>query len=458
MKQSVWFDEAYSIMTAKQSVSEIIRLTSLDTHPPLYYILLHFWGNLFDWQIGAVRILSVLGFAGTVFMIGLLIRRVIGIRPAVIASLMTASAPLLVRYGYEIRMYSLASFIGVGATYCIVQARNAKKHQALWWALYAVLVAVGVYTLYYTVLLWLAHLVWLIYVDYKHGNRKWYSSGWLKAYIGSVVLFLPWLSTFLNQITNGALSPIGQPMNAENMLGIISFNFLYQPIWRLSMLYSIVFVALLISLSFFVVRSFRLANKKERELLWLFSAYIGIPVLVLVLVSFFRSMYVERYLSHVAVGLMALCALSISIVTRKKVNRLAWLIVPVALGFGIFQVVSLGNYNFQRMSKPDIQQLVADIGDCHSTNVVANDPYVAIELMASMKPSCRVHFFSPDNDLKGGYALLNKSPLQIKTVDITNLTGGISYVYYDSPKLNFPSHSITSTKQYDNLNLMTLSP
>ena len=36
LRQSVWFDEAYSIMVAKQSMGEAIRLTALDTHPPLY--------------------------------------------------------------------------------------------------------------------------------------------------------------------------------------------------------------------------------------------------------------------------------------------------------------------------------------------------------------------------------------------------------------------------------------
>ena len=49
LRQSVWFDEAYSIMVAKQSVGEAIRLTALDTHPPLYYLFLKAWACLFGW-------------------------------------------------------------------------------------------------------------------------------------------------------------------------------------------------------------------------------------------------------------------------------------------------------------------------------------------------------------------------------------------------------------------------
>lgn len=50
LRQSVWFDEAYSIMVAKRSASEIIRLSALDTHPPLYYLILKIWANVFGWS------------------------------------------------------------------------------------------------------------------------------------------------------------------------------------------------------------------------------------------------------------------------------------------------------------------------------------------------------------------------------------------------------------------------
>lgn len=40
LSQSVWFDEAYSIMVAKQPLGQLLHLTAVDTHPPLYYLLL----------------------------------------------------------------------------------------------------------------------------------------------------------------------------------------------------------------------------------------------------------------------------------------------------------------------------------------------------------------------------------------------------------------------------------
>ncbi|HEU5122140.1 MAG TPA: hypothetical protein VFT59_04805 [Candidatus Saccharimonadales bacterium] len=47
LMQSVWFDEAYSIILAKKPISELLYLTSIDTHPPLYYLLLKLWASIF---------------------------------------------------------------------------------------------------------------------------------------------------------------------------------------------------------------------------------------------------------------------------------------------------------------------------------------------------------------------------------------------------------------------------
>src|SRR5713226_5012036 len=56
-RESAWIDEAYSLVLAKHSVAEIIRGTAADQHPPLYYLLLHFWLMLGS-SVGFARLLS----------------------------------------------------------------------------------------------------------------------------------------------------------------------------------------------------------------------------------------------------------------------------------------------------------------------------------------------------------------------------------------------------------------
>lgn len=440
MRQSIWFDEAYSLLVARQSPTEIVRLAGLDTHPPLYYLLLHGWGSIFHWDVFWLRLLSVIALAASIVVMGILLKRLFGARVAAVAVVVVALSPLLLRYGFEIRMYSLASLIGVTATYAMVRA-NEQHASRRWWIMYAVLVAVGMYTLYYLALLWVAHAVWMLMrvIRSRKRDEAWYRWPWLWAYGGAVALFLPWLPTFLRQTTNGALAPIGQPMTADTVLGVASFNLLYQPLWQLDMIHSILYLMALVAAIFAVSYAWRHATRQRRSSLLLLAAYIGVPIGVLVVVSFARSMYVERYLSHVAIGLMALVGISLGLwlASRSRQALLGAGVIILALLVGCGHLVTTGNYNFQRMSRPDVKGIseVATSTCRDKGAIVAADPYVAIELMAYASSTCPIYFFSDSAYLGGGYAPLNGSPNQLTSKQVDLPYERLYYVYYDTPQL-----------------------
>ena len=58
LTQSLWRDEAFSVMLARHSLLDIVRLSAGDFTPPLYYILLHVWMTFFGSSEIAVRLLS----------------------------------------------------------------------------------------------------------------------------------------------------------------------------------------------------------------------------------------------------------------------------------------------------------------------------------------------------------------------------------------------------------------
>ncbi|QQS22021.1 glycosyltransferase family 39 protein [Candidatus Saccharibacteria bacterium] len=435
MKQSVWFDEAYSILVARHSPSEIISLTAVDTHPPAYYLLLHVWGAMVGWNEFALRSLSVLAYGGSIFVAGLLAKRLFGTRAAVITSIFLLMAPLLMRYGFEIRMYALASLIGVLATLCLVAAHESPRKWWLW-VLYGVLVAVGVYTLYYLALLWIAHLVWLLYIDRKQRQTFWRQS-WLWSYAIGIVLFLPWLPTFLKQVNNGALASIGQPMNFEQLIGIVSFNALYKPLWQISVLETPLMLYVLVVGCWFVARAYKM--QRSTKYLTLLLLYIGVPVLVLGVVSLFRPMYVERYLSHVAVGLVMLVACSVAIVwSYDQSRRVAAMSVSffLIMALGTLQLMNVGNFNFQRMEHPKVDEVTVSIPSCRSTDtVVAADPYVATELSYYLPASCRMLFYSDTAELGGGYAPFSYSDRRLASKNLPLVGQNMWYVYYGQPQL-----------------------
>lgn len=434
IQQSVWFDEAYSVLVAKQNPAEIIQLAGADVHPPAYYLLLHAWGDAFGWEDLSLRLLSVIAFGGSIMFAGKLVRRLFGDGAAITAVALVALSPLLMRYGFEIRMYSLASFIGVLATYVMVRARERSKHAAWLWGVYAVLVTLGVLTLYHIALLWVAHVAWLAYID-RAKLRQFWRLPWVRAYLGAVLLFLPWAPKFISQLGNGALANIGQPMNIEQLLGVLSFNLFYKPLWQVGVIETLVLLGLIIAGVRAWIHVYR--RQADREPLLLLVAYIAVPVIIFMVVSFLRPVYVERYLSQVALGLMALAGvlLARATVPLKPMRRLAVCgMFGAALLAGIYNLAAVGNFNFQRMQKPAVV-LAADVIDCTGATVVAADPYVATELSYYLPTTCDLRFYSEQQTLGGGYAPFSNSPLRLGVKNIPLLTNKLFYAYYDEPKL-----------------------
>lgn len=446
MQQSVWFDEAYSILVAKQEPADIVRLASVDVHPPAYYLLLHAWGNTFGWEGASLRLSSVLAFGGSIILAGVLIKRLFGDRAALSAVAVMALSPLLLRYGFEIRMYALASLIGVAATYVMVRARGASKG-ALWlWVLYAALVAVGVLTLYHLALLWIAHVVWLMYVDRGKLKRFW-ELPWLRALVGSALLFMPWLPTFLSQVGNGALANIGQPMNMEQLLGVLSFNVLYKPLWQVNVIETVILVAVIAAGAWAFGRAYR--QKRHQNWLLLLAAYAAVPVVLFMLASFLRPVYVERYLSHISIGLMALVGVLAAVSTERL--KTAWRIGVYIFGagvlmMGVYNLSMVGNFNYQRMQKPAVD-LAARTIDCTGATVVAADPYVATELAFYLPATCDLRFYSEWQSLGGGYAPFSDSPLRLASTSVPRLTNTLFYAFYDNPKLEIAADYQQVSKQ-----------
>lgn len=416
LAQSVWFDEAYSIELAKESLPEIIRLTSLDVHPPLYYILLHFWGDIFGCSEFSLRFMSAIFMGLALVIAGLFARKNFGNRAAIIALFLIALSPILIRYGFEIRMYSLASFIGIAATYILMAAideNDIKKRRKLF-AIYALLVVIGMFTLYYLALLWLAHFTWLIWRTVK-SKKSIVRSEWFVAYLGSVLIFLPWLPYFVKQLNNGALAPISQAMTIENIIGVISFNFLYRPVWQLDPLLSLFVIFITAVLIILVKRSYELINKNKKEKMMLIIFYVAIPIIVLTIIGLFRPMYTERYLSHIAIGGLVCIGVAVDIVIKKlnRRDRVITLLMILCILIGLMQLSIVGNYNFQRLQKPNVDTIAAVVDYCDEDSVVlAADPYVAIELGYYIE-DCGIYFYSTDEKLGGGYASLNGSDYQV---------------------------------------------
>lgn len=439
MSQSVWFDEAYSITLAKRPIGELVHLTAIDVHPPVYYLFLHFWGGLFGFGELSLRLSSVIPMFFAIILMAILLKRLFNKPFAGFATLLLCLSPMLIRYGFEIRMYAMATMLAVLATIVLVlieAEKNAKRRHLLQFT-YAALVALGMLTLYYTIVIWLTHFAYLIWQTVKNKKSILCQEFWLM-YILAVLLFTPWLFVAIKQFTNGALAQISEPMTVNNLLGVFSFNLLYKPIWQLDQIFGLLILGFITL--FGVLLAKKIKNKQKNTSFLIFMA--AGPLLVEILICLIKPMYVERYLVYSAPFLIALIAyLVFDAQSKQRYFSMVYLFALV--GFGIFSLQQVGNFNFQRMQKPDIREMATRISATSKKEnksdqttltelpILTDSPYEAIELGYYL-PNNKIYFYAPYEELGGGYAPLNKSEFKIFNEQDLKKFKCVRYVYYDA--------------------------
>lgn len=422
--QSIWFDEGYSILLAQKSWPELFALTAVDAHPPFYYALLKVWGSVFGFGDTALRLLSAVMVSGALVTAFVLLRKVFSTKVALLTLPFLVLAPFMIRYGYEVRMYALAMLIGVVATYVLIVAQKSKQWWS--WAVYAVLVALGMYTLYMTVVVWLAHLVWLIVVTIKSKEGSLWKSRWFYAYVGSVVLFLPYIAVFIQQMLHSALPGIGNEITLTRLVDIVTTLFVFTPEWQVGGWLSLLIITGVILTGVVIARTYPQFSKNEKKYYWLIASIVLVSLAFYALTSLppRTPIFVNRYLAHISLFIYMLLGVTLAfgVVYKerfKKAHRalpfIAYGVAVIILSIGMVRLYGTGNFVFERMQYPQTQQIRQSIECSDETTIVADDPYTYIDSVFYLD-GCDVRFYAPEEvAFKGGYAPLHGSDRRIES-------------------------------------------
>lgn len=306
--QSLWRDEAFSVWIAQGSWAEVIQRTSSDFNPPLYYLLLNIWIQLFGKGEIALRGLSVLFFLLfliAVYRFALLLFK--SERIVITTTLLAALNPMLLYHAFELRMYSLLVLLSTLSMFFLW----TKK-----WRWHVLVTVLGLYTQPYMLFVLAAQNFYLLLT--KQLKRVVIQSG------AVFLLFLPWIPTLLTQLRNSGHMWM-YPVDLNLFLSVLGNLFMgYEGtpgnLW---------WIMTLISLAILTV-TVRLWRKKQKqsELLFLMS-WIFFPVVAILIISLVKPVYVHRYLIYCTVGEIFL--LSYFLTTIKNVRLQKKLIVTSLL-------------------------------------------------------------------------------------------------------------------------------
>ena len=197
--ESLWRDEVWSIDFARLDIPRLLdRLRSFDVHPPLYYLLLHYWLILWGESEFATRLLSVLFGSLAIIWSYLVAARLFNPTAGVFTALLVTTSAFQVYYAREARGYSLVAFLTLLSYSFFIRCLQDRHWTAR--GGYVVATALLLYTHVYGLFTVLAQNVYWAVV-WLCSRRHSYRRGLTWVLLQSVVLLLyaPWLSATLAQ-------------------------------------------------------------------------------------------------------------------------------------------------------------------------------------------------------------------------------------------------------------------
>lgn len=282
---NVWFDEAYTLSLIQHNYAEVIKILETDMHPPLYFISLKAFCEIFGYSIMATKMFSVIGYIATLLLGCTVIKKHFGSDTSKVYMLTIGAIPMSLYFSVQQRSYQWCIFF---VTLCFIEALLfIEKHKTCHCILFVVAALFAAYNHIYALLAVGVIFAFVnIYIFLK--NRKLIKAIIL-ADISMIIGYLPWLFPLLHQA--GAASD-GFWLTSVEPLSVIVF------------------------VSGIVISALILAKKENRSLPVIFAivCVLSVQAIGLAVTIFISPFYIARY----SVVILGIFGLLIAFGTKKR--------------------------------------------------------------------------------------------------------------------------------------------
>lgn len=161
--QSYWADEALTAFEARSSFTGMLHtVASVETTPPLYFVVIWVWAKLFGTGEVALRSISALAGVAIVPVAYLCARELVDRRAGLLAAAFMAVNPFIIWYSQEARAYMLVALLsGVSFLWFIRARREPSARNLAWWAGFS---AAAVMTHFFAGFAVAPEAVWLLWI------------------------------------------------------------------------------------------------------------------------------------------------------------------------------------------------------------------------------------------------------------------------------------------------------
>ena len=372
-----WFTRGLMYISFK----EMVHVTAIDVHPPLYYAIALIPVYLFNWLHIPYDMTTLMKMVSVAAYVVLYILSITKIRKDYgwLAAGLFAFA--LIEMSNFLTTFSIARMYPWGMVFLVISflyAREILKNPTLKnWILLSFFSVCGAYTHYFTaVSSVILYVLLLVYVLVKNKSEI---KNWVISTVFGIVCFAPWLIFLFRQIKSVKGDYWIEPITVNDFLQFFASIFTETGEFYINLILAIVFLVLFI----FIVLEYKKSQEDSDVVLLGSLVFIG-TILFGVTVSFLlRPVFIVRYLVP-AMGIMWLCiAIFISKFDLKKV------IIPVVVVLLIFSAFNLA-HQIDVISK-NHEDLVKNEAFLKSIN--NNNSVVIIDGMVKY-----VHFYNQLNE------------------------------------------------------------
>lgn len=244
--RDLWYDEVFTYDVSQLSLPQLIYALSMDTSPPLYFLMLKCWSGILE-NVLNLRSLSIvwalLGIWGVYLLGSQLFSRSIGLYSA----LLVAVNPFHICFSQELRMYTAYTAMLVFAAYFLVKAVSGQMRRG--WLVAALFNAMALYTHHHAAFFIFGEYLFVWYVMKKRGNTV-LRKGFLRSLLVTGVAVLPLLPLVLIQATNNLskIAWIPTPLLSDLPRSFfIAFSYYFcatQEAWWMWAIYGLLFLIL----------------------------------------------------------------------------------------------------------------------------------------------------------------------------------------------------------------------
>jgi len=193
-RQSMWYDELFTVFTSMKSLPGLLKVTAADTSPPLFYIAESGMIRLFGKGEIAMRFLPAFAGVLTIWVVYLAGKKLFSPKASFWAAALFAIAYMPLRYAQEARAYSfMMLFAALGL---LTLLRLAEKPGFLNAAAFCLALTALVYNHVYGVFGGFALVLAMLVVPGLRRRTRWWGVG---AAAVAAAFFVPWGLVILNQ-------------------------------------------------------------------------------------------------------------------------------------------------------------------------------------------------------------------------------------------------------------------